>query len=120
MKMLELLPIGNLDARLLQNLAPALADAFRVPCRIAGERLDPQFAFHAERQQYHSSEILQAMQDYAGEWRVASARRDRRRSLHSDSDVRLRRSADGRPVRRRFLSSAAAGVLRPAGGPRRS
>jgi archaemetzincin len=72
MKMLELLPIGNFDARLLQNVAPALADAFRVPCRIAGARLDPQFAFHTERQQYHSSEILQAMQEYAadGAWRV--------------------------------------------------
>ena len=44
MKMLELLPIGNFDARLLQNMAPALADAFRVPCRIAGVRIDPQFA----------------------------------------------------------------------------
>ena len=72
MKMLELLPIGNFDARLLQNVAPALADIFRVPCRIAGARLDPQFAFHTERQQYHSSELLQAMQEYAvdGPWRV--------------------------------------------------
>lgn len=72
MKMLELLPIGNLDVRLLQNVAPALADAFRVPCRIVEARLDPRFAFHRERQQHHSSELLQAMQQYAadGAWRV--------------------------------------------------
>ena len=71
MKMLELLPIGSCDARLLQDLAPALADAFRVPCRILNARLDPQFAFHSERQQYHSSEILRAMQPCAGgAWRV--------------------------------------------------
>jgi archaemetzincin len=71
MKMLELLPIGNCDARLLQDLAPALADAFRVPCRILSTRMDPQFAFHPERQQYHSSEILRAMQPCAGSaWRV--------------------------------------------------
>lgn len=72
MKMLELLPIGNIDARLLQNLAPALADAFRVPCRIVDARLDPHFAFHSERQQYHSSEILHALQQHAadGAWRV--------------------------------------------------
>jgi archaemetzincin len=72
MKRLELLPIGDFDARLLQTVAPALADAFRLPCRITGKRLDPRFAFHNERQQYHSSEILQAMQAYAAEgaWRV--------------------------------------------------
>ena len=38
MKMLDLLPIGDIDARLLQDLAPALADSFRVPCRIRGRR----------------------------------------------------------------------------------
>ena len=72
MKMLDLLPIGDLDARLLRSLAPALADSFRVPCRILDERLDPRFAFHPERGQHHSSELLQAMQPYAadGAWRV--------------------------------------------------
>lgn len=72
MKMLKLLPIGNFDERLLRQAAPILADAFRVTCRVAGSRLDPQFAYHRERQQYHSSEILQAMQPHADEatWRV--------------------------------------------------
>src|ERR1035441_5654456 len=72
MKMLDLLPIGDLDARLLRSLAPALADSFRVPCRILDERLDPRVAFHPERGQHHSSELLQAMQPYAadGAWRV--------------------------------------------------
>jgi archaemetzincin len=72
MRMLELLPIGTFDERLLRDVAPALADAFLVPCQIAEKRLDPQFAFHPERQQYHSSEILQGMQKYAanGAWRV--------------------------------------------------
>ncbi len=72
MKMLELLPIGNFDERLLTQVAPALADAFRVPCQIVSARLDPQFAFHTERQQFHSSEIIQAMQRHAanGGWRV--------------------------------------------------
>jgi archaemetzincin len=71
MKMLELLPIGSYDGRLLQRVAPALADVFRMPCRILDMRLDPRFAFHSERQQYHSSEILRAMQPRAGNaWRV--------------------------------------------------
>jgi predicted Zn-dependent protease len=70
MRELELLPIGNFDERLLREVAPALADAFRVPCRILPKRLDPHFAFHRERQQFHSSELLAAMQEYAGEERV--------------------------------------------------
>ena len=71
MKPLDLLPIGNYDARLLHSIAPALADAFRVPCHVLDKAVDPQFAFHSERQQYHSSEILGAMQPYArGAWRV--------------------------------------------------
>src|SRR5262252_5509909 len=72
MKTLDLLPIGNFDERLLMEVAPSLAEAFRVPCQIVGPRLDPQFAFHPERQQFHSTEIIQAMQAGAadGVWRV--------------------------------------------------
>jgi archaemetzincin len=72
MKLLQLLPIGDLDGRLLRELAPAMADTFRVPCELIAARLDPEFAYHRERQQYHSSEILQAMQGYVepDSWRV--------------------------------------------------
>ncbi|HUB01079.1 MAG TPA: archaemetzincin family Zn-dependent metalloprotease [Terriglobales bacterium] len=72
MKTLDLLPIGNFDGRLLKTLAPALADTFRVRCRILDNRLDPEFAFHPERGQYHSSELLQIMRSYAdeGSWRI--------------------------------------------------
>ena len=57
MKVLQLLPISNLDGGLLLELGPMLADIFRVPCDIIPKRLDPEFAFYNERQQYHSSEI---------------------------------------------------------------
>jgi len=71
MKMIDLLPVGDLDEQLLYDLAPPLANSFRVPCRIRDLRLDPKFAFHPERGQHHSSEILQAMQPYSkGAWRV--------------------------------------------------
>ncbi len=72
MRIVELLPIGKIDERLLLDLGPVLADVFRVPCRILQTNLDPQFAFHAERQQYHSSEILHRMQSYVadGAWRI--------------------------------------------------
>lgn len=72
MKLLQLLPIGELPAGLLHGLAPALANTFHVPCEVFSRALDPTFAYHVERQQYHSSEILKRMQDYVRQdsWRV--------------------------------------------------
>ncbi|MGA8492501.1 MAG: archaemetzincin family Zn-dependent metalloprotease [Terriglobales bacterium] len=64
MKLLQILPIGNVDDGLLKDLRPAVEETFRVPCKILPVRLDPEFAFHGERQQYHSSEILQRMQSF--------------------------------------------------------
>jgi archaemetzincin len=72
MKLLQLLRIGNVDDGLLQDLRPALEDILCVPCQVLPLRLDPEFAFHGERQQYYSSEILQRMQSLltADSWRV--------------------------------------------------
>src|SRR6202142_359446 len=72
MKLLHLLPIGNVDDGLLQELRPAIEETFCVPCKVLPVRLDPEFAFHGERQQYHSSEILQRMQSFlaADSWRM--------------------------------------------------
>jgi archaemetzincin len=69
---LHLLPIGKLEGGLLTNLAPALSRAFGLPCEVISPALDPEFAFHGERQQYHSSEILASMQAVVGpqSWRV--------------------------------------------------
>ena len=72
MKKLQLLPIGIVDAQLLEWLAQALYEKFRVRTEILSPALDPAFALHAERQQYHSSEILAAMQRYinGNTWRL--------------------------------------------------
>lgn len=72
MKLLQLLPIGNVDEGLLQDLRPAVEEILCVPCKVLPIRLDPEFAFHGERQQYHSSEVLQRMQKFlsADSWRV--------------------------------------------------
>jgi archaemetzincin len=72
MKLLHLLPIGNVDDGLLHELRPAVEETFHVSCQVLPTRLDPQFAFHGERQQYHSSEILHRMQSFvtADSWRV--------------------------------------------------
>ena len=72
MKYLQLLPVGMIDGRLLEELGPALARRFRMPCELLPDALDPEFAFHAERQQYHSSELLAFMQTLVGPetWRL--------------------------------------------------
>jgi len=72
MKKLQLLPVGTVDARLVEWLQQALYEKFRVPAEILSPALDPAFALHAERQQYHSSEILAAMQRHIGSntWRL--------------------------------------------------
>jgi archaemetzincin len=72
MKLLHLLPIGNVDDGLVKDLRPAIEETFLVRCKVLPVRLDPQFAFHGERQQYHSSEILYRMQSFvtADSWRL--------------------------------------------------
>jgi archaemetzincin len=72
MKLLQLLPIGNVEDGLLKDLRPAVEEVLGIPCKVLPARLDPEFAFHGERQQYHSSEILQRMQNFLGadSWRM--------------------------------------------------
>jgi archaemetzincin len=72
MKLLHLLPIGNVNPALLQDLGPSLEEILGVSCSTLAARLDPESAFHGERQQYHSSEILRQMQRFlhADSWRI--------------------------------------------------
>lgn len=72
MKLLQLLPIGNLDGGLVVDMCSAVEAILGIPCNVLPDRLDPEFAFHGERQQYHSSEILRRMQSLvnADTWRI--------------------------------------------------
>ncbi len=72
MNKLHLLPVGNVDPQLLEWLAQSLQEKFRVPTEVLASVIDPAFALHAERQQYHSSEILAGMQRYVcgNTWRL--------------------------------------------------
>ena len=63
MGVLHLLPVGSVDGRLMEQLRRALATAFHVRCDILGRLLDPEFAFHPERMQYHSTEILERLRN---------------------------------------------------------
>ncbi len=62
MSVLHLLPVGEVDAALLQELKRGLAAEFRCRCELVQHRLDPDFAFHSQRQQYYSTDILRHME----------------------------------------------------------
>lgn len=70
--MIHLLPIGEVDRRLLDSLRSSLARQSRLQCEILAPAFEPDFAYHAERQQYHSSDILGRMQQFVrpGGWRL--------------------------------------------------
>ena len=59
MNLVGLLPVGRIDASLLEHLRLAIPRSLAVKCEILPAPLDPTHAYHAERQQFHSSEILQ-------------------------------------------------------------
>jgi archaemetzincin len=72
MKRVQLLPVGKIDPELLSGLAALVPDILPVKCEVLHEALDPAPAFHGERLQYHSSELLQRMPRFLlpGAWRI--------------------------------------------------
>jgi archaemetzincin len=72
MNLVRLLPVGRVDLALLEALCLAIPRSLQVKCEILPKVLDPAAAYHAERQQFHSSEILQRIQALVrpGDWRL--------------------------------------------------
>jgi archaemetzincin len=72
MNLVHLLPVGKIDASLLEDLRVTIPRSLHVRCEILPAPLDPALVYHAERQQYHSSEILQRMQPLvrSQDWRI--------------------------------------------------
>ena len=62
MNVIQLLPIGSAEAALLMNLRAGLAEQFGARAEMLPAWRNAVFAFHPERQQYNSSEILAQMQ----------------------------------------------------------
>lgn len=77
MTAIQLLRIGDVEHRILADLSAGLAAEFRVRCEILPVALDPEFAFHVERQQYHSTELFRRMRSFAGPgtWRLLGVTR---------------------------------------------
>ena len=72
MSTLQLLRVGPFEPALARELARQLEAEFQVSCEVLSPIADPEFAFHPERQQYHSSEILGWMEGQitAATWRL--------------------------------------------------
>ena len=72
MNLVHLLPVGKVAASLLEDLRAAIPKRLPVRCEILPLTLDPTPSYHPERQQFHSSEILQRMQNFLTEdsWRL--------------------------------------------------
>ncbi len=72
MNLVHLLPVGKVDVSLLRDLRAKIPRCLHVDCEIFPANLDPAPSYHAERQQYHSSEILQRMQAFVRprDWRL--------------------------------------------------
>jgi archaemetzincin len=71
MRLLQLVPIGEVDPALLDHLCLRLVEQFRVRCTVADALPHPNYALHSERQQYHSSDILTRMTPHVRDaWRV--------------------------------------------------
>jgi predicted Zn-dependent protease len=112
MNLVHLLPVGKIAASLIDELCDAIPKRLPVRCEVLPLTLDPTPAYHPERQQFHSSEILQRMQGMVrpGDWRfLAVAEVDLYIAI---SQIRFRRGPDGRTVRGGLNLPAAAGVLR--------
>lgn len=62
MNLVRLLSIGKVERSLLEPLRSGISSRLGVRCDLSPGELDPILAYHAERQQFHSSEILHAMQ----------------------------------------------------------
>ena len=67
MKLIRIVAIGHPDAGLLDAAAVALTREFGAPCRVAPSAIDPGFALHPERNQYHSTMLLEALAKLGGD-----------------------------------------------------
>jgi len=72
MRIISLVPIGEVAQEQLKSLADGLASRLRVACATNSEALDVAFAFNPLRRQYDSTEILKRLGQHASRenWRV--------------------------------------------------
>jgi len=62
MNLVHLLRVGTTEPSLLEDLRESIPRCLPVECEILPFQFDPAPSYHPERQQFHSSELLQRMQ----------------------------------------------------------
>jgi len=70
MAAIHLVSVGRADDAVLTRLGEDITEEMGVPCFMDDRHLDPSIAFHPERGQYHSSEIIKELGrlDSRGTW----------------------------------------------------
>lgn len=72
MKLLSLVPVGNVARSQMELLAEGLAPALQVACSVSTDHLDIDFAYDTLRGQYHSTAILKRLRRMSAteSWRL--------------------------------------------------
>jgi archaemetzincin len=72
MKIISLVPVGEVFRGHLETLAEGLTARLGVVCSVQGRAVDASSAFNPQRRQYNSTEILKILAPYASRetWRV--------------------------------------------------
>ncbi len=61
MKPIRLLAVGDVERRLMDAVRSSLADEYGTRCSIDGQVIDPVSAYHPERNQYHSTDLIEKL-----------------------------------------------------------
>jgi len=60
-KSIDIIPIGQVDDKVLNRLSLTIKSCFGYPCRIDGEWEIPSYAYNPDRKQYYSTMILKEL-----------------------------------------------------------
>ncbi len=61
MKPIRLLAVGDVERRLMDAVRDSLAEEYRTRCSIDRQVVDPVSAYHPERNQYHSTDLVEKL-----------------------------------------------------------
>jgi archaemetzincin len=70
MTLIRVVPVGSVERTLLDVCCAALRREFRVECNVLRQTVDPTFAYHAERNQFHSTAIVEHLGRLATDSRI--------------------------------------------------
>jgi archaemetzincin len=66
MKPIYLLAVGDVERRLMDAVRDSLAREYATRCLVDARIVDPAFAYHPERNQYHSTHLVEKLMQFDG------------------------------------------------------